>query len=97
MGNCHALSKSHPTTPILNLDIGGGTTNLALGLDGQVLATGCLFVGARHFEFAPGGYTLKRLSPYATALLEHLKIGSRLGDTLDAGRGRIDTRLSGPS
>jgi ethanolamine utilization protein EutA len=82
MGNCHALSKSHPMTPILNLDIGGGTTNLALGLDGQVLATGCLFVGARHFEFAPGGYTLTRRSPYAAALLAHRKILRRLGDTL---------------
>lgn len=82
MGNCHGLSKSHATTPILNLDIGGGTTNLALGLDGQVLATGCLFVGARHFEFMPGGYTLTRLSPYAEALLGHLKIRRRVGDTL---------------
>ncbi len=83
MGNCHTLSRSHPTTPILNLDIGGGTTNLALGVDGQVLATGCLFVGARHFEFAPGSYTLTRLSPYAAALLAQLKIDRRLGDTLE--------------
>lgn len=82
MGNCHGLSKSHATTPILNLDIGGGTTNLALGLDGQVLATGCLFVGARHFEFEPGGYVLTRLSLYAAALLDHLKISCRVGDTL---------------
>lgn len=82
MGNCHDLSKLHPTTPILNLDIGGGTTNLALGLDGQVFATGCLFVGARHFEFVPGGFTLTRLSLYAAALLTHLSIARRVGDTL---------------
>jgi ethanolamine utilization protein EutA len=82
MGNCHGLSKSHAKTPILNLDIGGGTTNLALGLDGQVFATGCLLVGARHFEFLPGGYTLTRLSSYAAALLTHLNVARRVGDTL---------------
>ncbi len=47
LGSCDALSRTHPQTPILNLDIGGGTTNLALGQAGQVLRTGCLFVGAR--------------------------------------------------
>jgi ethanolamine utilization protein EutA len=82
MGNCHALSKAHPHTPILNLDIGGGTTNLAVGLDGQVIATGCWFVGARHFQFVPGTYQLTHVSLYATALLEHLGIGRRVGETL---------------
>ena len=95
MGNCHALSKSHPTTPILNLDIGGGTTNLALGLDGQVLATGCLFVGARHFEFVPGGIH----SDAAVALCRGTAGASEdcppRGRHAHAGRGRIDSRLSG--
>src|SRR5688572_23552283 len=40
MGSCGGLSQAHPPTPILNLDIGGGTTNLALGRGGQVTATG---------------------------------------------------------
>ena len=62
MGNCHALSKAHPTTTILNLDIGGGTTNLAWGLNGQVAATGCLFVGARHFDSCPGLPTDRHLA-----------------------------------
>ena len=82
MGNCHALSKAQPRTPILNLDIGGGTTNLALGLDGQVVTTGCLFVGARHFQFVPGTYQLVHLSSYAAALLAHLKIDRRIGEML---------------
>jgi ethanolamine utilization protein EutA len=82
MGNCHALSTAHPHTPILNLDIGGGTTNLAVGLDGQVIATGSWFVGARHFQFVPGTYQLTHVSPYATTLLEHLGIGRRVGETL---------------
>lgn len=84
MGNCHALSLAHPQTPILNLDIGGGTTNLALGIDGAVIATGCLFVGARHFQFAEGTYRLTRISPYAAALLSHLKIDRDIGDSLSS-------------
>jgi ethanolamine utilization protein EutA len=83
MGNCLALSKARPQTPLLNIDIGGGTTNLALGIDGQVVATGALYVGARHFRFEPGTYRLSGLSAYATDLLEHLKIDRRVGDTLE--------------
>jgi len=85
MGNCLALSKAQPRTPILNLDIGGGTTNLALGIDGQVVATGCLFVGARHFRFVPGTYQLVGLSTYAASLLAFLKINRGPGDTLTTG------------
>ncbi len=81
MGNCHALSRAHPTTRILNLDIGGGTTNLALGQNAQVTATGCLFVGARHFQFDAGTYRLTDVSPYAAALLEHLRIDRGVGET----------------
>ncbi len=49
MGSCSALSRCNPDLAIINLDIGGGTTNPALGLNGNVLATGCYFIGARHF------------------------------------------------
>jgi ethanolamine utilization protein EutA len=83
MGNCHALSRSLGAKPILNLDIGGGTTNLALGVDGAVTATGCLMVGARHFQFTPGTYQLTGLSPYAAALLDELKVARHVGQTLE--------------
>src|SRR5205814_3577070 len=33
MGSCAELSRQHPDRNILNLDIGGGTTNIALGHD----------------------------------------------------------------
>ncbi len=83
MGNCHALSLADPELPILNLDIGGGTTTLALGVGGQVVATGCLLVGARHFQFVPGTYELTALSRQAAALVEQVKIERRTGDTLE--------------
>jgi ethanolamine utilization protein EutA len=83
MGSCAALSRAHPETSILNLDIGGGTTNLALGRAGEVSRTGCLLVGARHFQVEPGSYRLVRLSPYARSLLDYLGISRACGDGLD--------------
>jgi ethanolamine utilization protein EutA len=74
MGSCAALSREVPHRPVLNLDVGGGTTNLALGKAGEVLRTGCLFVGARHIQVEPGTYRIVRLSSYARALFDHLGI-----------------------
>lgn len=82
MGSCADLSRSMPDERVLNLDIGGGTTNLALGKAGEVLRTGCLFVGARHVQVEPGTYRITRLSRYARSLLDHLKIGRGVGETL---------------
>lgn len=82
MGNCALLSRAHADTPILNLDIGGGTTNPALGLDGNVLACGCHFIGARHWRFEPGSYRLLGMSGHGRALLEQLGIDKREGDSL---------------
>ena len=84
MGSCSALSRFHASTPIVNVDIGGGTTNIALGINGDVQATGCYFIGARHFQFVPGGYQLTAISSYGTALLESLNIGKQVGETLNA-------------
>lgn len=85
MGSSAALSRAHPNSPLVNLDIGGGTTNLALGVAGQVLRTGCLFVGARHVQVEPGSYRVEKLSRYARALFEHLGIPRRIGHALTAG------------
>jgi ethanolamine utilization protein EutA len=84
MGSCAGLSRAHPEQTILNLDIGGGTTNLALGRAGEVLRTGCLFVGARHIRVVPGGYCIVRLSRYARALLDHFGVRKGPGDCLSA-------------
>jgi ethanolamine utilization protein EutA len=70
---------------VLNFDIGGGTTNLAWGINGQVLRTGCFFVGARHVQVIPGTYCIVMLSRYARRLLEHLGIQRGPGDRLTEG------------
>ncbi|MBI2194022.1 MAG: ethanolamine ammonia-lyase reactivating factor EutA [Planctomycetes bacterium] len=83
MGNGSALSEAHPDRHFLNVDIGGGTTNLALGRCAEVSRLGCLYIGARHFRFAPGTYTLTHVSPFGSAVLHHLSIRRRTGDSLD--------------
>jgi ethanolamine utilization protein EutA len=82
MGNAHAWSLEHPDVPMLNIDIGGGTTNLAIGRAGEVLATGSLNVGARHLEFEPGTYRLHAMSSLGRELLCELEIPTELGHTL---------------
>ncbi len=85
MSNCSQLSRLHPDTTFINLDIGGGTTNIAVGRRGEVLRTGCYFIGARHIEVEPGGYRIRRLSAYARRLLDHLQIRKRVADVLAPG------------
>ena len=43
---------------VLHMDIGGGTSNLALIEDGKITATGCLNVGGRLVKIAPDGKLL---------------------------------------
>ena len=40
---------------VLHIDIGGGTSNLALIKQGRIVATGCLNVGGRLLKFTPEG------------------------------------------
>lgn len=82
MGSVAAMSRARPGVPLLNLDIGGGTTNLALGVDGEVVQVGSLFVGARHVEVVPGGYRITTLSEHALRLFAALGICARPGDIL---------------
>lgn len=63
---------------VLHMDIGGGTSNLALIEDGKIIATGCLNVGGRLVKFDETG-TVTYVSPVLDGLTD-LKIGDRPGD-----------------
>jgi ethanolamine utilization protein EutA len=80
--NAGSISRAHPDRWVINLDIGGGTTNVAAGRAGEVLRTGSLFVGARHIEVEPGTYRIVKLSRYARALLDDLTLAVVPGDRL---------------
>jgi len=60
---------------LLHMDIGGGTSNLALIENGKILRTGCLNVGGRLLKFTPEG-ELTYVSPVAEKLCK-LRPGDR--------------------
>ena len=55
--------------PVLHMDIGGGTSNLALIREGRIAATGCLNVGGRLIKREKTG-KLTYVSPVLTGLTE---------------------------
>ena len=82
MGGCAALSRYNKDRAIVNLDIGGGTTNPAIGIGGSVTHTGCYFVGARHIQFVPGTYQIRALTDDARKIFQYLNIQKEVGQTL---------------
>lgn len=89
-GNVGALSRGAPDRFVLNLDIGGGTTNLAVGRAGEVVSTGWMWIGARHVEVEPGKHRLVRCSPEARRTMQRLGFDKHAGDELSPGElGRL--------
>jgi len=66
---------------VLHIDIGGGTSNLALCRDGQVVATGCLNVGGRLLKISDTG-VITYVSPVLKSLIPY-----RVGDTITQNAG----------
>lgn len=62
--------------PVIHLDIGGGTANLALCRDGNTEPVGCLNVGGRLVKCDPGG-TVTWVSP-AVSGITRIRVGDRL-------------------
>lgn len=60
---------------VLHMDIGGGTSNLALIEDGHITATGCLNVGGRLLKLDEGG-TICYVSPVLSGIFDG-KLGDR--------------------
>ena len=63
--------------PLLHMDIGGGTSNLALLEDGKTLRTGCLNVGGRLLKLDGDGL-VTYVSPVLRGLTE-IQAGDRVG------------------
>lgn len=63
----------------VNLDIGGGTTNLVVFDSGRVVAKGCVDIGGRQIKLSPD-YTVEYISPSASLIAEKLGIFLKVGD-----------------
>lgn len=64
---------------VLHMDIGGGTSNLALIEDGHITATGCLNVGGRLLKLDSNG-AISYISPVLTGIWD-ANLGDRLSPT----------------
>ena len=79
------LSRERPGRPLANLDIGGGTTNLAVFVDGRPEDTSCLDIGGRQIIVNRGDMTLTYVAPKAAALAGRLGLSLKEGRPADPG------------
>jgi ethanolamine utilization protein EutA len=81
MGSGAAVrSKDHKKT-ILSCDIGGGTSNIALTKNGEVLSTSCISVGGRILGVDSEG-TIWRIDEPALKVMQHLGLNYNIGDRI---------------
>jgi ethanolamine utilization protein EutA len=76
-------TQGHHGARVLNIDIGGGTSKLALVAGGQVLDLAAINVGARLVTFNSEGLVTK-IEHAAAVVARHLKLDLRIGRTLGA-------------
>lgn len=75
-----ARSKEHNKT-IVSCDIGGGTSNLAISRNGEVLSTSCISVGGRLIAVDPDG-KITRLNDPAVKVMRHIGLDYKIGDLI---------------
>ncbi|WP_432663239.1 ethanolamine ammonia-lyase reactivating factor EutA [Wukongibacter baidiensis] len=83
--NAEKISKEKSCT-VVNLDIGGGTTNIAVFKNGEVIDTACLDIGGRLIKLNQDTLEVTYISPKLKKLGEciNLKISEGKRLTLDA-------------
>lgn len=65
---------------VVNIDIGGGTSNLALFHNGEVKDTGCLDVGGRLIKIDPDTKKIYYIFPKIKKLAESIGVNIEVGD-----------------
>lgn len=83
-GSGAALASYERGVRILNIDIGGGTTKLAIVEQGRVLETAAFHVGGRLLVVDEGG-RIVRLDPGGARLAKEVGYDWHVGDRIDAG------------
>jgi len=73
-------SKSARKT-ILSCDIGGGTSNAAISIDGEIVSTSCVAVGGRLLAFNSQG-KIWRIGEPARKVMDYLGLNYNIGDKI---------------
>lgn len=76
------LSKRVKKT-IANFDVGGGTTNVAIFKDGELMDTTCLDIGGRLIKIDPGTMRVEYVAPKISDLIHHMGIYLKEGHETD--------------
>lgn len=74
----HLYSKEHSTT-VVNIDIGGGTSNLAVFRRGDVIDTGCLDIGGRLIKVDVISKRITYITPKLETLVKKYHLGLEIG------------------
>ena len=75
-----ARSKDTGKT-ILSCDIGGGTSNMAISINGEVISTSCISVGGRLLSINSEG-EISRLSEPVQKVMKHIGLSYKTGDRI---------------
>ena len=81
MGSGAAVRSKDRNKTILSCDIGGGTSNIAISRNGEILSTSCISVGGRLLGVDVKG-KIWRIDQPAAAVMEHLGIKREIGDCI---------------
>jgi ethanolamine utilization protein EutA len=88
-----ARSREHGKT-ILSCDIGGGTSNLAISKNGEVLSTSCIAVGGRLLAMDPE-IRIRQVADPAVKVMQDIGLNYRLGDPIPKEDiGKIASRMA---
>lgn len=74
----HIYSKNHSTN-VVNIDIGGGTSNIALFKRGEVLDTGCLDIGGRLIKVDKHSKKITYISPKIEKIINDYNLNLKIG------------------
>jgi ethanolamine utilization protein EutA len=74
----HLLSKEHAGV-LVNIDVGGGTSNLAAFRTGEVVGTACFDVGGRLIRLHPKTKVVEYISPKVKEMIERKGFSIREG------------------
>jgi ethanolamine utilization protein EutA len=66
---------------VLSCDIGGGTSNMAISIDGEIVSTGCIAVGGRLLAVDSRG-NIRRLGEPAKKIMDYLGLRYNIGDSI---------------
>ncbi len=74
----HIYSKEHSTT-VVNVDVGGGTSNIASFKRGEVIDTGCLDIGGRLIKVDKSSKKITYISPKIEKIISEKNLNLQIG------------------